>query len=219
MANPTKNPPQPERELSRKEGDALTRITTDPQPASIPAPAPIVRPAGFILMEGETLEGAYDVDQMRDHADAAREAEAARRAKLEGETYRYFVKCRRPHPRGAYSHGIYLTRNPKQGEVKPHEWDARYRGRDAAGNPLPWYETVICMVCLKEYGERVPLEVRMTGNGCFTVAPRWLWRKPLDPARAAIEGETRAEEGPYAGANVGRTEAVEKAVKAGYEAV
>lgn len=212
MANQPKSPiPQTERELSRKEGNALSRLTTEPHPED--------KLTGLIPMEGETLAGAYDTARLLEEAEQVRLAKAATQTEKEQEHYQYFVKCRRPHPPGYPSHGIYLTRNPKTGEVKPDEWLARYRAKDAAGKPMPWYEQIVCQVCLWQYGERVPLDIRMTSQGCFTVAPRWLWRRPKDVKRAQIEGETRAEEGPYSGANVGRTEAVERAAKAGFEVV
>ena len=133
----------------------------------------------------------------------------------ENSIYHFFVKCRQMHPEGQPSHGIYLTLNPEGGSVKPDQWKSAYRPDPKSA----WYEDILCQVCLRHYGQKVPLPVTATSGGAFTVDQRWLWRRPKDPKRAAIEGESRAN--PYGSPvqNQGRDEANRRAAAAGYEVI
>lgn len=170
------------------------------------------RLTGLIPIDGEDASDAWDAEQMLEQA--RKEEEAARKARAEAEagTYIYYVKCHQDHGKHP-PHGVYLDANPLGGDVPADGWRARYR----PDRKQPWYEDIVCQVCLWQRGEMVPLEVAKTSKGRFTVNWRYLWRRPKDAKRAQIEGETLANEGPYTSTNAGRTEALERAKAAGYE--
>jgi len=135
----------------------------------------------------------------------------------ENSIYHFFVKCRNTHPEGQPSHGIYLTRNPEDGNVQPDEWKSAYKPNAKSA----WYEDILCQVCLRYYGQKVVLPVAMVPGkpGSFSVDQRWLWRRPKDPKRAAIEGESRANPMGLPSQNNGRDEANRRAAAAGYEVI
>ena len=168
-------------------------------------------------IDGENEVEAYNVESLLDKtAKEIKERTDAEKAK-ENEIYTFFVKCRVPHPEGQPSHGVYLKHNPSDGVIEPSEWNSAYKPKFESA----WYEDVVCQVCLRYYGQRTKLPVVMIANkpGSFTVDPRWLWRRPKDPKRAAIEGETRANELASPVQNQGRTEANNRAAAAGFEVI
>mgnify|MGYP000848811316 CR=1 FL=1 len=168
-------------------------------------------------IEGENEIEAYNVESLLEKTTKEiKERTEAEKAK-ENEIYTFFVKCRVPHPEGQPSHGVYLKSNPNRGVVGPNEWNSAYKPKHEA----PWYEDVVCQVCLRYYGQRTTLPVSMVAGkpGSFTVEPRWLWRRPRDTKRAQIEGETRANELASPIQNQGRSEANARAAAAGYEVI
>ena len=168
-------------------------------------------------IDGENEMEAYNVESLLDKtAKEIKERTDAEKAK-ENEIYTFFVKCRVPHPEGQPSHGVYLKHNPETNPVSVNEWNAAYKPK----HDQAWYEDVVCQVCLRYYGQRTKLPVTMIAGkpGSFTVEPRWLWRRPKDPKRAAIEGESRANQLASPIQNQGRTEASNRAAAAGFEVI
>ena len=168
-------------------------------------------------IEGQNEMEAYNVEALLDKT--AKEIKArtdAEKAK-ENEIYLFFVKCRIPHPEGQPTHGVYLKYNADNTIVGPTDWNSAYKPK----HEQPWYEDVVCQVCLRYYGQRTTLPVHMVPGkpGSFTVEPRWLWRRPKDTKRAEIEGETRANELASPVQNKGRDEANARAAAAGYEVI
>jgi hypothetical protein len=125
------------------------------------------------------------------------------------------VKCRNTHPEGQPSHGVYLTINPENGTVQNDQWKSAYKPNAKSA----WYEDILCQVCLRYYGQKVTLPVTLGKGGSFTVDQRWLWRRPKDPKRASIEGESRANPMGLNSQNNGREEANRRAAAAGYEVI
>ena len=133
----------------------------------------------------------------------------------ENSIYHFFVKCRNTHPEGQPSHGVYLTLNPESGTVQNDQWKSAYKPNPKSA----WYEDILCQVCLRYYGQKTTLPVTLGRGGSFTVDQRWLWRRPKDPKRAAIEGESRANPMGLNSQNSGREEANRRAAAAGYEVI
>jgi len=133
----------------------------------------------------------------------------------ENSIYHFFVKCRNTHPEGQPSHGVYLTLNPESGTVQNDQWKSAYKPNAKSA----WYEDILCQVCLRYYGQKTTLPVTLGKGGSFTVDQRWLWRRPKDPKRAAIEGESRANPMGLNSQNNGREEANRRAAAAGYEVI
>ena len=133
----------------------------------------------------------------------------------ENSIYHFFVKCRNTHPEGQPSHGVYLTLNPESGTVQNDQWKSAYKPNPKSA----WYEDILCQVCLRYYGQKTTLPVTLGRGGSFTVDQRWLWRRPKDPKRAAIEGESRANPMGLNSQNNGREEANRRAAAAGYEVI
>jgi|LakMenEpi03Aug12_release.lakeMendotaPanAssembly.Ray.scaffolds.fasta_scaffold02209_8 hypothetical protein len=133
----------------------------------------------------------------------------------ENSIYHFFVKCRNQHPEGQPSHGVYLTLNPETGLVRSDQWKSAYKPNPKSA----WYEDILCQVCLRYYGQKVELPVVVGAGGSFTVDQRWLWRRPKDPKRASIEGESRANPMGLPSQNNGRDEANRRAAAAGYEVI
>ena len=133
----------------------------------------------------------------------------------ENSIYHFFVKCRNTHPEGQPSHGVYLTLNPESGTVQNDQWKSAYKPNAKSA----WYEDILCQVCLRYYGQKTALPVALGKGGSFTVDQRWLWRRPKDPKRASIEGESRANPMGLQSQNNGREEANRRAAAAGYEVI
>lgn len=154
----------------------------------------------------------FDAEAIIEEARLARKAELDQQMAEANDAYQYYVKCRRGHG-DLPSHGIYLTRNPGPDAVKPSEWWAV--GYKPKTTDTYFADGIMCQICLMHRGEKVMLDVDMDQRGWFTVRPRWLWRRPKDPKRARVEGETRASDlGPPA-VNFGRREAMERSADAG----
>lgn len=179
------------------------------------------RVTGLIPIEGENLEDAYNADVMLEEARAAEVQASAEQKKKESDAYTYFVRCRKDHvdPKNHRKrlppHGIYLDVNPGTGFVEPGQWVSRYK----PDRKTPWYEDIVCQVCLWTTGEMVPLEVQKDKKGRFTVSPRQLWRRPKDAERLKLEGETRANEIGPKSCNMDREAAMKRAEDAGLERV
>lgn len=170
------------------------------------------RLTGLIPIDGENLDDAYDADKQIEQARAETEEARVKRIAAESEAYQFYVKCREDH--GTYPpHGIYLDANPGPGEVPADGWRARYK----PDRKTPWYEDVICQVCLWRFERMTPLPVVKTKKGRFTVAQRWLWRRPKDKQRLEIEGETRANELGAKSSNMERAAAQERSRAADLE--
>lgn len=186
-----------ERTLSRKEGNAITKSLLTP----------------LIPIAGEDTDLAYRTDVALEAAEKAAREEEERRARIEADTYLYYVRCRKSHRGGMPPHGVYLTRNPGTGAVAMNEWYSRYKTKEQ----VIYDRQVVCQVCLWQSGERNMLNVNIGNDGTFTVDDRWLWRRPKDEARAKIEGDTRANEVAAKSSNEGRMESMQRAKDAGFE--
>lgn len=131
-------------------------------------------------------------------------------------TYHVFVKCRNTHKVGRSPHAIYLTEYPRSTSVPYTNWYARRVKEDPKA---PYYQLkVLCQACLLDE-QTMPLDAAriVSPVGDLEVDPRWLWRRPKDPARAKVEGETRVFGSSLESQNIGRREALARAAKAGFE--
>ncbi len=194
--------PTDEREISRAEGEKLSKITTAPP---------------MVPMPGEEGSPEFNIDELMLAHKRQSDAEAERIQKLRNDEYVYFVRCRHHEASRESAHGIYLTKLPGPNEpVRMNEWYSRYK-------PTPgemYLGPIVCQICLRRGIETNYLDVNQSGvRGEFTVSERWLWRRPKDPKRLAVEGETRARDLPAGSANIGREEATQRSVSAGLEPI
>jgi len=137
----------------------------------------------------------------------------AKRVKL-STAYDVFVKCRQTHAPNHPPHGIYLTEYPSGGSIAWDKWKARYKKADERYFPLD----VLCQVCTLE-GRSMPLDAvtKTSPEGDITINQRFLWRRPRDPKRLALEGETRVFDLGMDTQNIGRRKAIQKAIDGGCE--
>lgn len=143
------------------------------------------------------------------------QVDEGRWAKL-NETYHVFVRCRNTHRTGRVPHGIYLKEYPRSTRVPYDGWYARKVKEDPS---KPYFmPTVYCQACLLD-GHQFPLDAArvVSPQGDLEIDPRWLCRRPKDPKRAAVEGETTVFARQLESQNMGRREQLARSRKAGFE--
>lgn len=174
--------------------------------------------APMIPMTGDVagIEAAASAEAMLLQMDATAGAIDDERWEKLNATYHVFVKCRNSHKPGRVAHAIYLTEYPRSTTIPHDKWYARKVKEDAKA---PYYQPkVYCQACLlDEITMPVDAARPISAVGDLQVDPRWLWRRPKDPARAKVEGETRVFGSSLESQNIGRREALARAQKAGYE--
>jgi hypothetical protein len=139
----------------------------------------------------------------------------ARWKKLD-ETYHVFVRCRNTHRTGRVAHGIYLSEYPRTTSVPYTKWYARKVKEDPA--QAYYMPRVYCQACLLD-NIQFPLDaVRVVSpQGDLEIDPRWICRRPKDPKRALVEGETTVFTRQLESQNMGRREALARSRKEGFE--
>ncbi len=172
--------------------------------------------APLIPMHGdpEGIAAAMDAEAMYNQAIAEAPAMAETQRKKLDKAYIVYVKCREGHAPHHPPHGIYLTEYPVTESIAWDKWQARYKKADERYYPLD----VMCQVCALE-NRAIPLSTvtKASSEGDIVVNKRFLWRRPRDPKRAAIEGETRVFEMGMETQNIGRRDALAKSKAAGFE--
>lgn len=182
--------------------------------------APIV-PMFDIEGDADLVAAADAFEKAQAEMRKAAEARMAAKSEFLDAEYVYYIKCRQIHPDGMSQHGAYLKGYPHSNLVRGDEWKAGYKPKLEE----PWHgETVPCQICLRYYGRQVPLDVTIVKKpglppGSFEVEPRWLWKRPKNPKRLAIENETRVRQMGYNTGNLGLAEAEARSKAEGLKVV
>lgn len=165
---------------------AATRVSAGA--ADSASAAARARDGGVVLMP-ETKDLYVEAQKVLDGAMAQEFDHTLRKLEDDQKTKLVFIKCRANHlpnaeGRAQPQHGVYLTKNPGDGEVKADEWFATYKKQ----GDTKYRGDVICQVCL-EHGINNPLPIVWLDPraGTFRVEPRWLWWRDKASGR-----ETRA---------------------------
>lgn len=197
--------PKPIEEMAPAEGAAVVRQMAAQRQAAKSATESRLTAIVPMPDDDQQAAEAMRVDDLLSEIAAQIEPVEETTLKQLDEVYLVFVKCRNTHRHGQPAHGLYLKSYPTSLEVDWDQWRTRYK------TPFekPYYQLEVpCQVCAMN-DLIVPLPVSKTSDrGDIRVEPRWLWRRPKDPARAAIEGETRVFSLSHSTSNMGRDEAL-----------
>lgn len=200
--------------VAAKRSAAVSRVAPDQRAEFLATTegAPIV--PMFEIEGDEDLVAAADAfEKAQAEMQKAKDARMAAKSEFLDAEYIYYIKCRHPHPEGMSQHGIYLKGYPHTNTVQGDEWKAGYKQKF---ENLHHGDNVPCQMCLRYLGITTPLAVTVVKKagviaGTFELDPRWLWKRPKDPKRLAIENETRVRQMNYGTGNIGLAEAEARA--------
>lgn len=182
------------------------------------APGKRPLPAPLIPMPGDEGGVAVAVDSDIALANAEAENRALDEAnwKKLDEQYTVFVRCPTQHPKNRPNHAIYLTEYPRQRDIASDKWKSRQRPNPAE----PYFQpTVWCQSCLMANIHMEAKVLKTSADGALRLDPRHVYRRPKDPERFQVEGETRVWNVGHQSANQGRVEAMQRSRDAGFEVI